>query len=48
VGRISLVGRNRRRKSNVLLALVGKGMHDTKETAHSAEEDVCYVSRSSQ
>ena len=48
VGKISLVGRNRRMKSNALLALVGKGMDDTKETAHLAEEDVCYVSRSSQ
>ena len=46
MGRISLVGRNRRRKSNALLALVEKRMHDTKETARSAEEDVYYVNLS--
>jgi hypothetical protein len=41
---MSLVGWNRRRNSNALLAWVGKGVPDTKETARSAEEDV-YVLR---
>jgi len=44
-GKISLVVQNRQ-TGNVPLASVGKGMHGTKETARSAQEDVYDVSRS--
>jgi hypothetical protein len=44
-GKISLVVQNRQ-TGNDPLASVGKGMHGTKETVHSSQEDVYDVLRS--